>query len=285
MNPIHVARLILDESIQPLSLKRVAPNLLVAQGAQDYAFCQHVPVLPNDALVSPPALERWKKWSNDLVESVQRRDDRAAQMDNTALQNEGQDKSPVPSSAFPTSSPGNSPSVAYNAPQPGYEFAHHIMTADFTLSKRFTEDPKYDGANDCDESFGGVLPDTVGAIAVDGWGNIAAGSSSGGIGMKYKGRVGPAALVGVGSAVVSANPDDIDKTCSAAVCSGTGEHMATTLAASTSANRVHHCKTVHADGSVHEANETDALANFVKVEFLRKIVIPFISCITADYDI
>ncbi|KAL9038813.1 MAG: hypothetical protein Q9180_002903, partial [Flavoplaca navasiana] len=38
------------------------------------------------------------------------------------------------------------------------------------------------------------ITDTVGAIAVDCLGNIAAGSSSGGIGMKHRGRIGPAAL-------------------------------------------------------------------------------------------
>lgn len=44
-----------------------------------------------------------------------------------------------------------------------------------------------------------LIVDTVGAVAIDQYGNIAAGSSSGGIGMKHAGRVGPAALVGVGT--------------------------------------------------------------------------------------
>src|SRR5271155_3865674 len=57
------------------------------------------------------------------------------------------------------------------------------------------------------------VTDTVGAIAVDCWGNIAAGSSSGGIGMKHKGRCGPAALVGVGTAVKPMDPNDPDQVC------------------------------------------------------------------------
>ena len=44
----------------------------------------------------------------------------------------------------------------------------------------------------------GVLHDTVGCIAVDSWGRVASGVSSGGIALKHDGRVGEAALFGCG---------------------------------------------------------------------------------------
>ncbi|KAG9533989.1 N-terminal nucleophile aminohydrolase, partial [Aureobasidium melanogenum] len=68
-----------------------------------------------------------------------------------------------------------------------------------------------------------LITDTVGAIAIDSYGNIACGASSGGIGMKHRGRIGPAALVGIGSAVIPVDPDDKDRNTVAAVTSGTGE--------------------------------------------------------------
>ncbi|KOS22283.1 Threonine aspartase 1 [Escovopsis weberi] len=83
------------------------------------------------------------------------------------------------------------------------------------------------------------VSDTVGAIVIDDRGHIAAGSSSGGIGMKHRGRLGPAALVGIGTAVVPCAEDDEEGVTVAAVTSGTGEHMATTMASQRCAERIY----------------------------------------------
>ncbi|KAI4242617.1 MAG: hypothetical protein L6R42_010962, partial [Xanthoria sp. 1 TBL-2021] len=65
-HPIHLARLILDYSAKPLSLRRVPPNLLAGPGATDFAESLHMPVLSPDGLVSHAARERWLKWARDL---------------------------------------------------------------------------------------------------------------------------------------------------------------------------------------------------------------------------
>ena len=115
------------------------------------------------------------------------------------------------------------------------------------------------------------ITDTVGAIAIDCFGNIAAASSSGGIGMKHKGRTGPAALVGIGTAVMPVEPDDKHKTCVAAVTSGTGEHMATTMAASTCASRLYFNHRKGKDGKSVHANEEEAIQSFVQKDFMGRL--------------
>ncbi|KAL8995834.1 MAG: hypothetical protein Q9188_006716 [Gyalolechia gomerana] len=112
------------------------------------------------------------------------------------------------------------------------------------------------------------ITDTVGAIAVDCLGNIAAGSSSGGIGMKHKGRIGPAALVGVGTAVVPVDADDADRTSVATVTSGTGEHMATTMAASVCANRLYTGTRKNRQGGSESTDDDSAVKGFVERDFM-----------------
>lgn len=112
------------------------------------------------------------------------------------------------------------------------------------------------------------ITDTVGAIAVDRWGNIACGASSGGIGMKYRGRVGPAALVGVGAAVVPVDAGDSEQTCVATVTSGTGEHMATTMAATVCAERLYHSVKKGRCGEYVEVTEDEALRSMIENEFM-----------------
>ncbi|KAL2864658.1 threonine aspartase 1 [Aspergillus lucknowensis] len=112
------------------------------------------------------------------------------------------------------------------------------------------------------------ISDTVGAIAVDSYGNIAAGSSSGGIGMKHRGRIGPAALNGIGTCVIPIDPNDPEKTCVASVTSGTGEHIATTFAAGTCASRVYYSHRKRADGSFEEVTEDEAMAAMISIDFM-----------------
>ncbi|KAL4887509.1 nucleophile aminohydrolase [Aspergillus karnatakaensis] len=112
------------------------------------------------------------------------------------------------------------------------------------------------------------VSDTVGAIAIDGYGHIAAASSSGGIGMKHKGRIGPAALNGIGTSVIPVDPGDPEKTCVASVTSGTGEHIATTLAASTCASRVYYSHRKRADGNFEEVTEDEAMAAMIATDFM-----------------
>ncbi|CAK7223261.1 hypothetical protein SBRCBS47491_005148 [Sporothrix bragantina] len=115
-----------------------------------------------------------------------------------------------------------------------------------------------------------IITDTIGAIAIDLRGNIAAGSSSGGIGMKHSGRIGPAALVGIGTAVIPADPKDSRGTCVAAVTSGTGEHMATTMASHTCAQRLYHGNRRAEGGSFDTEYDDDTIMkSFVMDDFMN----------------
>lgn len=112
------------------------------------------------------------------------------------------------------------------------------------------------------------ITDTVGAIAIDMYGNIAAASSSGGIGMKHRGRVGPAALIGIGTAVIPVDEEDEDEVSVAAVTSGTGEHMATMMASQKCAERLYHNTQRAAGGADMEATEEEAIGSFVRTDFM-----------------
>ena len=122
------------------------------------------------------------------------------------------------------------------------------------------------------------ITDTVGAIAVDCFGNIAAGSSSGGIGMKHKGRVGPAALVGIGSAVIPNEPEDKEKTSVGTVISGTGEHMATTMAAGTCASRLYTSSRRNRKGGTETTDDDNAIRGFVERDFMGRSELVLLHC-------
>ncbi|KAN0119650.1 N-terminal nucleophile aminohydrolase [Hyaloscypha variabilis] len=391
-NPINLARTILDASNKPLSLRRVPPNLLVGQGATDFAWEHGIPVMPHDHLVSKNARDRYLRWRDDLkraeghrmtpssspagcqvedidleyeerVRAQQRRDHTNALLNGTW--NEGQpdspqgtpgsevcDSEPIPcpaarqaqspsyggrtlinsGSSARTHSP-HSPQSPNPAPakraryssQPSEDRRTHSLldrtasyneaqkgTPDIGISMPAVEDVRKDhshhrvnpttsdGPNSPpdrlseSEEFFGVRPsqafsregtaetpfkpytgndedritDTVGAIAIDMYGHIAAGSSSGGIGMKHRGRVGPAALVGIGTAVIPIDSVDDDAVAVAAVTSGTGEHMATTMASQKCAERLYHSTRRGVGGVDISATDDEALSSFVMADFM-----------------
>ena len=371
-NPIHVARLVLEQTTKPMSLRRVPPNLLVGQGATDFAFEQGLPVLPHDALISAAAKERWLRWRVDLKRaggeegnesgtepSSQRSEDHGrhvrqnehdSQSTLQSIWNEGQ---PISPQSTPKTTPMNlsidgektgfsrrpGPFCESTADTPaatpvaglGAASAQRSGRGHHALSPKQSVLPptykhqhgsdghanSYDESSDEDNTFIDTNPqwkrpkkissglfdgsstmlgnastpslpidlpsgprvpgradyitDTVGAIAIDCFGNIAAGSSSGGIGMKHRGRTGPAALVGIGSAVIPIEPEDCEKASVATVTSGTGEHMATTMAAATCASRLYHSNRRSKIGGSERTSEENAMKAFVDRDFMSEL--------------
>ncbi|KIW38912.1 uncharacterized protein PV06_08735 [Exophiala oligosperma] len=327
-NPIAAARLVLDESIKPLSLQRVPPNLLVGAGATDFAHDKGLPILPPDFLVSNNARDRWLRWKRDLQDV----EDRSA-MNQSPEQRVGGRLLSISPKSSRASATTQTPSLERRPSLPSHstfiEPDQDVPTSVKALASSRADDeaggmrssrraiPRSEIEDDNDSGvddslqwlasppkrqklsgrFDGltdgqkVLPtsgpcpttgehddgdagredditDTVGAIAIDCFGRLAAGSSSGGIGMKHKGRCGPAALVGVGTAVIPVDPEDISHTAVATVTSGTGEHMATTTAAATAAERVYSSMRKK-DGRLERCNEDEALYAMITREFMQ----------------
>ncbi|EGP84501.1 uncharacterized protein MYCGRDRAFT_87626 [Zymoseptoria tritici IPO323] len=256
-NPISLARLVHDHSTQTLSLKRVPPNILVGQGATNFAYAHGMPIVSFDDLISPYAKARWQKWRADLIKSEQ--------ADSTLTQSEiGRTDTSSPIDCQ-TDGPSSTPSRSTaDAAQQNTRFGSgdgESMNPKFTTSKTPQTEPGIPAAGE------DHITDTVGAIAIDIYGNIACGASSGGIGMKHRGRLGPAALIGIGAAIIPTDEDDPDLTSVATVASGTGEHMTTTLAASVCSERIYH-EQRRVKGGYKQCTEDEAITGFIKTDFM-----------------
>lgn len=366
-NPISLAKLILEKSHEPLSLRRVPPNLLIGDGAKKFATeCGMVPV-PNGWLISKNSQDRFVRWQEDLKKaerpdlspSTEVSPDRninsaigselslpeELQRDHTnailtGTWNEGQPDSPAQDLSWtpgmPISTPNyqrSSSTISHSTPFASPYSPHipvdrdalSLLSSAFSpskaasrssaspIAKRMRINPGLNGNSisgragstdgfvssphrgheeedvqlPCSDrcSVGAelsgsqspkltntedddMITDTVGAIAIDQNGRIAAGSSSGGIGMKHRGRIGPAALVGIGTTVIPSNRDDPEGITVATVTSGTGEHMATTMAAQKCADRLYHGTIRGAGGvDVEEQDESAVLQGFVVNDF------------------
>ena len=145
------------------------------------------------------------------------------------------------------------------------------------LGSGMTDTHAMDTSGPANEDHEDNITDTVGAIAIDAWGRIAAGSSSGGISMKHKGRCGPAALVGIGTAVIPADPCDPNEVSVATCCSGTGEHMSTTTAAHTAADRILH-SVKNENNQLKDCDEDEALISWIENDFMNHPGVKFSQC-------
>lgn len=296
-NPIQLARILLEHTTKPLTLKRVPPNLLVGSGAIEFAFENKVAVVPNDDLVSSAAEDRWQRWKADLKKADSNHGSEVSYSNSDrALEsgwNESQsfspklDDRPMPDLVDLTALDIHRMSSAEiaklfheqceNGPHRAKAFSDGQNDPDWMeddegdIDLDFIDDGAHwpdSGAERLQRPDMDLITDTVGAIVIDCLGNIAAGSSSGGIGMKHQGRVGPAALVGVGTAIIPIEPRDLKKTCVATVVSGTGEHMATTVAASTCAQRVFSSTRTNEEGGTEFTDEDRAIKSFVERDFM-----------------
>lgn len=244
-----------------------------------------MPIMPFDYLTSPFARHRWQKWRADL-DKAERRSSRRSLLGSLesdardeserlrkihesretalaeSLRNDAQPISPPPSDvnihnsvSLPRAQSDASVRVEYSDPPDVHEYGTPQLLPCTLMTT--------DGTERNDE-----ITDTVGAIAIDMYGNIACGASSGGIGMKHRGRIGPAALLGVGATVLPIHPGDAEGRAVATVTSGTGEHMTTTMASHVCSNRIYHSQRRDRMAALEEVMEEQAVNGFIKEDFL-----------------
>ncbi|EEA28425.1 asparaginase family protein [Talaromyces marneffei ATCC 18224] len=280
-NPISAARVILNAQDKQLSLQRVPPNFLVSKGATEFAYLHGLPIVENDFLVSPTAKARWLRWQQEVEAAGQEQEAR------NTVQTTGEIVHMETATSTASFSTTVNPAMLMTPPSDLHgittlkeqdtnvvlpeptlvpaDGAHHINER-VAIRPKQTDDATSGGEQSNDNVD--TITDTIGAIAVDSYGRIAAGSSSGGIGMKHSGRVGPAALVGIGTAVIPEDPQDPEQTSVATVTSGTGEHIATTLAASTCASRIYYSDRKDESGMTENVTEEEAIKSMVDVDFM-----------------
>ncbi|KAG0078615.1 taspase, threonine aspartase, 1 [Podila epicladia] len=200
-NPIQVAAKVLQESDQgPLSLGRIPPLMLVG-----------------------PGVAQWVDTMGYQLDRVERNPNLASILNDVATVD-------------------NPPSLVSKLALEQYihynELLQSTLTESPSSSKRKVDstelDPNKKHANNSSEESD-QLNDTVGAICVDRLGRVAAGVSSGGIALKFPGRVSEAALFGAGCWAQDPTHETAGLACSV---TGAGEQITKTLLAKSCMERL-----------------------------------------------
>ncbi|KAL1971465.1 hypothetical protein VTN31DRAFT_2086 [Thermomyces dupontii] len=289
-NPISAARAVLEYQKEHLSLRRTPPNLLVGLGAAEFAYDRGVSLVKDDYLISQPARARWLRWRHELDVLRQKEQEDSSHFGDVESSDDDVrarvaslrvDSAESEPSKSVTTAEADSKVTSENAQRVDCSCLREVEQTDTLPGPSWKDPSRLDDAlnpeppcpknsderqaHDTGNEDSDNITDTVGAIAVDCQGRIAAGSSSGGIGMKSRGRIGPAALVGIGTAVIPVDPDDPDQVSVATVTSGTGEHIITTSAAATCASRIYRTS----GGATNEpVMEEEVLKRVIEKDFM-----------------
>ena len=275
LRPIELASVVYTNSQKSQSLNRAPPNLIVGESGHLLAREHGVQTVSNKQMISTAAKDQWEDNRRALAqELVQNADeDSDAPVEKTE---EEYDPRLSPATIHRTTMPFSSRSDAERAfgpPRNPMAFPNVSITGEtFTLTPESSPSTPSSQHKSSALPSKGTISDTIGAIAIDRAGNMAAGSSSGGIALRMEGRIGPAALNGIGTHIMPAAPKDPEEKTIATVVSGTGEHLMSSLAASTASQRLYYSAQKTEDGRLEEVDDHDVLKLFVEGDFLGMLI-------------
>lgn len=275
LRPIELANVVYTNSQEVQSLNRAPPNLIVGESGFWLAREHGLKTVPNEQMISTAAKDHWEDNRRALAQELGLNAHEDSDEDDASVEKTEEEYDPrlSPATVCRTTMPFSSSSDterAFGPPRNPMAFpnvSNTKETFDFSSSSSSSTTPSSHHKSSALSSKD-IISDTIGAIAIDRAGNIAAGSSSGGIALRIEGRIGPAALCGIGTHVMPAAPKDPEEKTIASVVSGTGEHLMSSLAASTASQRLYYSVQKTEDGRLEEVDDHDVLKLFVEGDFL-----------------
>lgn len=279
LRPIQLASIVYKNSQEAQSLNLAPPNLIVGESGHLLARDNGVKIVPNEQMISTAAMDQWDENRRALAQELgQNADEDSDEEDAPVEKTEEEEYDPrlspdtIQRTTMPFSSRGDA-ERAFGPPRNPMAFPNVSITEEtFTLTPASSSSTPSSKHKSLALPSKDIISDTVGAIAIDRAGNIAAGSSSGGIALRMEGRIGPAALNGIGTHVMPAAPKDPEEKTIATVVSGTGEHLMSSLAASTASQRLYYSAQKTEDGRLEEVDDHDVLKLFVEGDFLGMLI-------------